>query len=106
MSVNVKASDNLFTELGFNTYSFLDLMSELIDNAVAAKSDKSVAEIHIEIGVSDTELDNSYFIIRDNSSGIRRSELGNAISPGGTSGGSSLNAHGLGMKRTEVICDN
>jgi len=34
MKIEVKASDRIFEELGRNTYSYVDLLSELIDNSI------------------------------------------------------------------------
>ena len=35
--VFVSPSDNIFQELGNNTYDFKDLISELVDNSIAAR---------------------------------------------------------------------
>ncbi|GJG92701.1 hypothetical protein C4097_03765 [Clostridioides difficile] len=35
--IKIEPSDNLFRELGNNTYDFVDLISEFIDNSIAAK---------------------------------------------------------------------
>ena len=35
--IKITPSDNLFRELGNNTYDFVDLISEFIDNSIAAK---------------------------------------------------------------------
>jgi hypothetical protein len=36
-TTSVEPSDVIFTELGKNTYDYKDLVSELIDNAIAAR---------------------------------------------------------------------
>ncbi|MCQ6568140.1 ATP-binding protein [Bacillus mycoides] len=98
-NITVKASNNIFHELGNNTYTFVDLISELIDNSIAAMLNKQFLEINIEIGLSENDKDSSYFLIRDNASGIPQDKIGIAISPAALSGGTSLNEHGLGMKQ-------
>jgi len=35
--VEVNPSKRIFTELGYNTYEYIDLVSELIDNSIAAR---------------------------------------------------------------------
>ncbi|MBP2032729.1 hypothetical protein J2Z42_001403 [Clostridium algifaecis] len=97
--INIEPSDNLFRELGNNTYDFNDLVSEFIDNSIAASNKFEKIKVYIEIGLSKAKEENSYFLIRDNSKGISESKLGMALSPGGTSGGKTLNEHGLGMKQ-------
>ncbi|WP_170960191.1 ATP-binding protein [Priestia megaterium] len=94
----VEPEKNLFKELGNNSYSFLDVMSELIDNSIAAAHKGDLLEITIEIALSGKNNEKSYFIIRDNAKGIETEKLAKAISPGGTSGGKTLNEHGVGMK--------
>jgi hypothetical protein len=95
--IEVKPSAKLFEELGRNTYGFVDLLSELIDNSIAASIDGQLLEAKITLGQSkNPEL--RFFKIRDNASGIPFGKLGEAISPAALSGGSSLNEHGLGMK--------
>lgn len=96
-NVVVEASNNIFKELGNNTYNFLDLISEFIDNSIAAKKE-GILSVDIEVGIAEDEAE-SYFLIRDNASGIKRENLGKAISPGELSGGASLNEHGLGFKQ-------
>jgi len=98
-NIKVDASDDLFKELGNNTYDFIDLISELIDNSIAASFDDKVLEVNIEIGFSDISKERSYFLIRDNGKGIERDMIGKAISPAALAGGTSLNEHGLGMKQ-------
>lgn len=96
---DVEPSNNLFFELGNNAYDFLDLISELIDNSIAAGSEGNLLQIEIEIGFSEQAKEESYLLIRDNAKGISALDIGKALSPGGTSGGESLNEHGLGMKQ-------
>ncbi|NFE96384.1 ATP-binding protein [Clostridium botulinum] len=97
--INIEPSDNLFRELGNNTYDFNDLVSEFIDNSIAASNEDEKIIINIEIGLSKEKEENSYFLISDNAKGISEEVLGRALSPGGTSGGKTLNEHGLGMKQ-------
>ncbi len=98
-TVAVEPSDNLWGELGNNTYDFRDLISELIDNALAAKLEDELLEVSIQVVISEANPAKSYVIIRDNGSGIPLKKLGTALSPGAHSGGSTLNEHGLGMKQ-------
>ncbi len=98
-TIIVEASNKLFKELGNNTYDFVDLISELIDNSIAARIDDELLKVQIEIAISN-ELYKSHLLIRDNAAGIPRKDLGRAISPGGFAGGSTLNEHGLGMKQS------
>jgi hypothetical protein len=96
--IEVKPHQNLFTELGRNTYDYVDLLSELIDNAIAARLGSRLLEIKITLGYSKSR-EKRYFKIQDNASGILFEKLGDAVSPGALGGGSSLNEHGLGMKQ-------
>ena len=99
--LEVPPSDRVFDVLGNNDYTDVDLISELIDNAVAAHSSDEELEIEIEVGISDDEPEKSYFSIQDNASGILFEDLPEAISPAGVTAGSGhpLNEHGLGMKQ-------
>lgn len=99
--IEVLPSDKLFEELGDNNYVDVDLISELIDNSIAARVKDKKLIGSIEIGLSEENPDSSYFIIIDNASGIKFEELGDAISPGAKANSSheSLNEHGLGMKQ-------
>ncbi len=94
----VEPVDAIFTELGNNTYDYKDLISELVDNSIAAKRRNVRLKVDIEIFIDD---DNSpvRFIIRDNASGISKERLGVAITPAGVQSTESLNEHGLGMKQ-------
>lgn len=105
-TIEVKASDNLFKELGNNTYDFVDLVSEFIDNSIAAKLEDEKLIVKIEIGLSRLNERDSYFSIIDNAKGIPSEYLGKALSPGATSGGTTLNEHGLGMKQAIVALGN
>lgn len=96
--ITVNPSSNLFNELGNNTYEYVDLLSELIDNAIAARYKDKLLEIKIVLGLSSNKPKAQYLLIRDNATGIKFNKIGDAISPGALSGGSGLNEHGLGMK--------
>ncbi len=96
--IKVKVSNKLFKELGKNTYDFLDLISEFIDNSIAASLEKKLLQISIEIGIAKLKKD-SYLLVKDNAGGIPRALLGEALSPGKMAGGTTLNEHGLGMKQ-------
>lgn len=99
IKIDVKASDNIFKELGNNTYDFVELLSEFIDNSIAAKVYNQLLEISIEIGYSKLEKKAMYLEIKDNAMGISKRKLADAISPAKLSGGKTLNEHGLGMKQ-------
>lgn len=98
-SINIEPSDNLFRELGNNTYDFVDLISEFIDNSIAARIKEKILHVKIVIGLSKYDERKSYLSIKDNAKGISQEFLGQALSPGATSGGKTLNEHGLGMKQ-------
>lgn len=99
-TIEIKPSDNLFKELGNNTYDFLDLISELIDNAIAARIKNKILNISIIIGISKKDKCAKYILIKDDANGIPRTIIGDALSPASMSGGQSLNEHGLGMKQS------
>jgi len=98
LDVEVNPSNNIFRELGNNTYSFLDLVSELIDNSVAAREPDSVLAVQISIGIC-AQREKTFFAIADDAVGIPRNRLGVAISPAAIQNKDSLNEHGLGMKQ-------
>ncbi|WP_083600070.1 ATP-binding protein [Exiguobacterium sp. AT1b] len=96
--IKVEPSNDIFKELGNNNYDFIELISELIDNSIAAKVEDELLKVEIEIGISDNSQE-SYLVIKDNGMGIKTENLGRAITPAGYSGGKTLNEHGLGMKQ-------
>ena len=95
----VEPSDNIFAELGNNTYDFKDLLSELIDNSLAARIDDELLRVKIVVGSSQTNRDDNWLTISDDASGIPPDRLGLAITPAGIRTIGSLNEHGLGMKQ-------
>jgi hypothetical protein len=97
-TVRVAPSDNIFTELGKNTYDYKDLLSELIDNSIAASGNSRPVRVVIDVYV-DVSNRPVEFVIRDNASGIPPEKLGIAITPAGIRSINSLNEHGLGMKQ-------
>jgi len=97
-ATTVHPSNNIFTELGMNTYDYKDLLSELIDNSVAARRQDRTLEVRIDIYVDDDGKATD-FVVRDNASGIAVDRLGAAIAPAGVQSKDSLNEHGLGMKQ-------
>lgn len=97
--ISVKPSDNIFRELGNNTYDFVELLCEFIDNSIAAKPYSEMLKVCIEIGYSKNNEKAEYIKITDNGLGISRNKLPKAISPAELSGGKTLNEHGLGMKQ-------
>jgi hypothetical protein len=98
MKIVVSPSNNLFSELGNNTYDYKDLLSELIDNSVAARIPGKLLSVRVEVYV-DKDQRPQKFVIWDDASGIPEEKLGNAITPAGIQTTGSLNEHGLGMKQ-------
>lgn len=96
-TADVLPSNNLFKELGNNTYSSKDLYSELIDNSVANGKPNRSVDVKIEMIEDDKNLVQE-LRITDNAKGIERAELGKCISPAGKQTEDGLNEHGLGMK--------
>ena len=96
--INVKASNNIFAELGNTTYNYQDLLSELIDNSLAARIDDQFLTVKICIGMSKNSRP-EWLTISDDASGIPPDRLGLAITPAGTQSSGSLSEHGLGMKQ-------
>ncbi len=60
----VTPSDSIFRELGKNTYDYQDLISELIDNAIAARRADRILEVSITITV-DSENRPLEFVISE-----------------------------------------
>lgn len=91
-------SDNLFKELGKNTYNFKDMLSELIDNSIAARIDGKLLNVSIYIYYNN-ERKATKIIILDDAKGIEKIKLGKALSPAAIKTKNSLNEHGMGMKQ-------
>lgn len=96
--IDVEASNRIFFELGNNTYDYKDLLSELIDNSIAAKRPDRTLEVSITLYVDENNSP-MRFLISDNAAGIQPEKLALAISPAALYGSNSLNEHGLGMKQ-------
>ena len=94
----VVPSDALFEELGKNSYDYKDLLSELIDNSIAASIPGEILNVTITVNVDNNGTKHT-FIINDNARGIPETNLGDASSPGMLQTQNSLNEHGLGMKQ-------
>jgi hypothetical protein len=94
----VEPSNNIFHELGNNTYDLKDLISELIDNSIAARRPDIRLKINIEFLIDNGNNCDSIFIT-DNALGIAQNRLGIALSPAAVQSSNSLNEHGLGMKQ-------
>jgi hypothetical protein len=94
----VAPSNNLFIQLGLNTHDYKDLLSELIDNSIAAKIPEQTLKVIIDLYVRDNTKAER-LIIKDDAAGIPQEKLGDAISPGALQSADSLNEHGLGMKQ-------
>ena len=97
--VIVEPSDNIFVELGNNTYDYKDLLSELIDNSLAARNEDTFLKVKVSIGISDANPYRNWLTISDDASGIPPDRLGLAITPAGIQSSGSLNEHGLGLKQ-------
>ena len=97
-TTKVIASDSLFEELGKNSYDYKDLLSELIDNSIAAIIPGELLNVTITINVDKNGTKHN-FIFNDNAKGIAEDYLGDALSPGKIQTQNSLNEHGLGMKQ-------
>ena len=97
--ISVEPSDNIFSELGNNTYDYKDLLSELIDNSIAAQNKDDFLSVNIRLGISDNNPHLNWLTVSDDASGIAPDRLGLAITPAGIQSSGSLNEHGLGMKQ-------
>lgn len=97
--VQVDPSDQLFSELGNNTYDYKDLLSELIDNSLAARRKDELLRVKVTVAISQSDPTRNWLTVFDDASGIREDRLGLAISPAGIQSTDSLNEHGLGMKQ-------
>ena len=95
----VEPANQIFTELGNNTYDFKDLLSELIDNALAARLTDQLLHVKLTIGISQSDPLANWLTILDDATGIPPERLGLAITPAGVQSTDSLNEHGLGMKQ-------
>ncbi|RLC63779.1 MAG: hypothetical protein DRI01_04585 [Chloroflexi bacterium] len=97
-TIHVEPSDRIFEELGNNTYDFKDLISELIDNSIAARRSDRMLNVTVEIWV-DQRNTAKRILVRDDGLGIPQDRFGLAVSPAGIQTPNSLNEHGLGMKQ-------
>jgi len=98
--INVKASNNLFEELKLNSYLFVDLLSELIDNSIAGRFDEKPVNIEVSFWSdgprSGREI--SKISVSDDGKGISRAVLEDALSLASIQTEKSLHEHGMGMK--------
>ena len=92
-TTKVEASNNIFSELGKNTYSYLDVISELIDNSIAARRTDMILEVTIKLYFNQKNKVR-LFSITDNANGISQDKLGIAITPAGVQACQSINEHG------------
>lgn len=98
-TITVIPSDDIYKELGKNSYNDMDLLSELIDNSIAAGTNNGeLLNISITLYV-DSAGNKVQLVYNDNAKGIAFSKLGEALSPGMKQTVNSLNEHGLGMKQ-------
>lgn len=75
MIINVQPSNNIFNELGNNIYDYKDLLSELIDNSIAARVSNELLSVKIDVEV-DRNMTPMKFVISDDASGIAEGNLG------------------------------
>lgn len=97
-TIRVEATDRIFRELGNNTYDYRDLLSELIDNCIAARTAGQLLTVTVDVLVDDSN-NAVEFVISDDASGIPQETLALAVTPAGINSHNSLNEHGLGMKQ-------
>ena len=97
--ITVAPSDNVFDELGNNNYDYKDLLSELVDNSLAAREDGQQVNVRITLYDSSEDPATNRLVVWDDASGIPKESLGSAISPAALQTSGSLNEHGLGMKQ-------
>ncbi|MHB8142802.1 MAG: ATP-binding protein [Thermoleophilia bacterium] len=97
-SILVEASNNIFEQLGNNTYNYHEVLAELIDNSIAAKSSDVPVTVQISIFAND-DNEPTEIVVSDDATGISQDRLGLCITPAGVQSANSLNEHGLGMKQ-------
>lgn len=100
-SLMVLPSDDIYRKLGNNSYNFLQILCELIDNSLAARLNQ---RLNVRINLFYEEDDSKEMkLVRveivDDASGIAIADLATAISPGANSTEDGLNEHGMGMKQ-------
>jgi hypothetical protein len=93
----VTPSDNIFLELWNNTYDYLDLLSELIDNSLAQKKAGTVS-VTVDLLANNSDAVKE-LIITDNAKWISRNDLWICISPAWKQSHNWLHEHGLWMKQ-------
>jgi len=98
-TIQIIPSDNIFQELGNNTYSFDEAISELIDNSIAARLN-NIVNVEISLFINNNTGKCDKLIIKDNASGIKYSNIPVCFNPAGKQTKSSLNEHGLGFKQS------
>lgn len=102
VQVYVKPNNSIYEELGHNNYTQVELLGELIDNSIGGMTKEQLqGNSQLEISIDIVLYDNKKptFIIEDNGTGIKFSDFSKVIAPAGTSGGTSVNEHGFGMKQ-------
>lgn len=97
--VEIVATEGLFRGLARQNMLFHECIGELVDNAIAATSERQRFEIHI---VFESNKNNQEFTdvwIADNSSGMDSDHLEKALQPGESATKENrLNEHGFGLK--------
>ncbi|MCD2255623.1 ATP-binding protein [Agrilactobacillus fermenti] len=101
-TITIEAKDELYKEVGNTSYDLIELLGELIDNAIGARTEAQLTgqeQLQIQIKISKVTVDQRTLTVTDNGAGISLQHLGDAVSLSGTSGGSGINEHGMGMKQ-------
>lgn len=102
--INLRPSNNLWKELGNNTYTFDEALSELIDNSISAADKQLECVISVEFYLNQSNIPNlqtcEKIIVRDNASGIKEEDIPICFTPAGKQTKRSLNEHGLGFKQS------
>lgn len=98
-TINIKASNNLFKEIGNIGYDTKDILSEFVDNSIEAKRKGVDLRVDITIAISKINPQNNNIEVIDNGVGIPREKIAEALSPASLSGGTTLNEHGMGLKQ-------
>ena len=99
--IYVQANDGIYRKLGNNNYNFLQMLCELIDNALAARLNPCLnVRINLFFAVDETGKQQLVRLeIVDDASGIPFDQIADAVSPGANDTVDGVNEHGMGMKQ-------
>lgn len=96
-SIDLVPFDKAYDEVGRNNYDFIDMVSELVDNSIAAKLDDETVTIQVIIKLENGKLSN--LTVKDDASGIESNMLSEVLSLGYMNPKKGLNEHGMGLKQ-------